>query len=210
MNFINLMPHRHRRLEQRRRRFVTGLGVCVLLACVLVLAASFALERLQSTQMARNTVLEQAKAGLQKQESEVRKLQGEITVLEQRQATVAGLQQQRNVPVALFNELARMTPPGLALAVLRQSDLKLTVTGVAASNERVSDLMARLQSESAVLHQPELVEMRTLAPARVARAGATVPTGPAAADVESQAERMVEFTLTTMIRREAFASEARP
>jgi type IV pilus assembly protein PilN len=207
VNFINLMPHRHRRLEQRRRRFTTGLGLCVLAACVLVVAASFILERLQAAQMARNAVLEQAKAGLQKQEAEVRRLQGEIAALEQRQATVAGLQQQRNVPVALFNELARVAPPGLAMAVLRQSDLKLTVTGVAASNERVSDLMARLQSESAILHQPELVEMRTLNPARPARSGAAAPT---VADVDSQSERMVEFTLTTVIRRDALGSEVQP
>ncbi len=207
MNFINLMPHRHRRLEQRRRRFVTGLGLCVLVSCALVVVASFTLERLQAAQMARNAVLEQAKTALQKQEAEVRRLQIEIAALEQRQATVAGLQQQRNVPVALFNELARVAPPGLALAVLRQSDLKLTVTGVAASNERVSDLMALLQSESSVFHQPELVEMRTLSPTRPARPGATAQP---AVDVDSQTERMVEFTLTTVIRRDGLVSEPQP
>lgn len=208
MIFINLMPHRHRRLALRRRRFATGLGVTVMITILLVLAASFGLERLQAQQRSRNAVLEQAKLKQDQQEARVRALQREVVALELRQATVAGLQQQRNVPVGLFNELARLTPPGVVLTGVRQNDLRLAITGMAASNERVSDFMALLQTEATMLQAPELVEMRSMAPTRSARApGAT---GGLPVDPEASAERMVDFTLNVAVRRELLTGEARP
>lgn len=208
MNLINLMPHRHRRVQQRRRRFYAGLGLSVLAACVLVLGASFTLERLHAQQLARNAMLEQARAALQKQEAQVRQLQGEIGLLQQRQATASALQQQRNVSVAIFNELARLTPAGVTLTQVRQNDLKLMISGVAVTNERVSDLMASLQHDSTALHQAELVEMRSTAPARSGAGNPTVSAGAAAQDVVT--ERMVEFTLGVLIRREALGGEGKP
>lgn len=208
MIFINLMPHRHRRLEVRRRRFAIGLGISVLAACVAVLAASFTLERLHAQQSARNAILEQAQVSMAKQEAQVRQLQAEIAVLQQRQATASSLQLQRNLPVALLNEVTRLAPPGLALTALRQNDLKVAISGTAASNERVSDLMGRLQNESTVLYEAELVEMRSAAPAKPVRPAAGVPAG--AGEAEGATERMVEFTLTVMMRREAVGGETRP
>lgn len=208
MNLINLMPHRHRRVQQRRRRFYAGLGLSVLVACVLLVGASFTLERLHAQQQSRNAILEQARASLQKQESQVRQLQGEIGVLQQRQATAASLQQQRNVSVAIFNELARLTPAGVALTQIRQNDLKLMISGVAVSNERVSDLMASLQHDSTALHQAELVEMRSSTAARPG--GGNPPPGAGGAAPDVMSERMVEFTLSVLIRREALGGGSKP
>lgn len=206
MNLINLMPHRHRRLQQRRRRFMLGLGMSVLVSAVLVLAASFTLERLHAQQVARNELLLQAKVALQRQEAQVRQLQAEIAVLAQRQATASALEQQRNVPVALFNELARLTPPGVLLSSMRQSDMKLVLTGVAVSDERVSDLMAGLQHDSMVLNQPELVELRSTAATRTGRP----PSTGRAVDAQASMERTVDFTLSSTIRRPGPASGGQP
>jgi hypothetical protein len=79
---------------------------------------------------------------------------------------------------------------------------------MAASNERVSDFMAQLQTEATMLQAPELVEMRSMAPTRSARApGAT---GVLPVDPEASAERMVDFTLNVAVRRELLTGEARP
>lgn len=202
------MPHRHRRLERQRRRFYTGLGFSVLATCALVILVSFTLERLHTHQRARNELLEQTKAEFQAQENRVRQLQNEIGVLVQRQSTVSALQLQRNVPVALFNELARLMPNGVALTSVRQNDLKLTIGGLAASNERVSDLMAGLQNDSTVLQQPELVEMRS---ATVGAPSRTPPsTFGANPDVDRAPDRLVDFTLTVVVRRDALAAGGRP
>ena len=207
MNLINLMPHRHRQVQRRRRRFLGGLTVCLLGACILVLAASLSLERLHAVQASRNAVLEQARASLQKQEGQVQQLQAEMALLHKRQVTADALEQQRNTAVEVFKEIARVTPAGLALTSVRQSDFKLLISGLAVSNERVSDLLARLQLGSWSFQQAELVEMRAVEPTRPDRVGTSRVAG--AVEFDGVGERRVEFTLSVHIRRDSLAGEGR-
>lgn len=203
MILINLMPHRHRQLALRRRRFMNGLSLTVLSACMLVLVASFVLERMQSQQRAHNTILDQAKLKLDQQEERGQALRGEVLALEQRHFTMTTLQMQRNVPIGLFNELAELTPPGLVLTAVRQNDLKWAISGVATSNERLSDFMAHLQMASTMLQGPELVEMRSVTPSPPRRLAAD--DAASAMAPETTLERAVEFTLQVQLRPEWWA-----
>lgn len=54
------------------------------------------------------------------------------------------LQNQRNRPVQLLEELVRQVPDGIYLTSLKQEGDRYTVSGVAQSNERVSDLLRNL------------------------------------------------------------------
>lgn len=211
MNLINLMPHRQRRLQERRREFNIGLGLSVLAALLLVLLASATLEGLLMRQLARNQLLLAEAKSIKPQEDAVRRAQAEINELKARTATVQNLQLQRNVPVAVVAELARLVPTGMSLTSLRQSESGVAITGVALSSERVSDLLARLQHESPHFHRAEVVEMRSVPGLlRAGRAPVLGREANRAADGGDSTERLVEFTVTVEIRTENPEREPKP
>ena len=86
-------------------------------------------------------------------------LQEEIAALRARQQAVEDLQADRNMPVHLLNELVRQLPDGVYVTSLKQTANTVAISGVAQSNERVSELLRNLGSNSAWFTRPELVEI---------------------------------------------------
>jgi type IV pilus assembly protein PilN len=72
---------------------------------------------------------------------------------------VEDLQADRNMPVHLLNELVHQLPDGVYLTAVKQDNQTVTLTGVAQSNERVSELLRNLGNKSPWLARPELVEI---------------------------------------------------
>jgi type IV pilus assembly protein PilN len=70
------------------------------------------------------------------------------------------LQSDRNLPTILLEELVRLTPEGIYLRTLKQDGLKYSLTGMAQSNERVSEFLRALTSSSEWLRTPELQEIK--------------------------------------------------
>jgi type IV pilus assembly protein PilN len=62
--------------------------------------------------------------------------------------------------VHLLNELAKLTPEGVYLTSIRQVDKVVTVTGIAQTNERVSEFLRNTARGSEWLDRPELVEIK--------------------------------------------------
>jgi len=68
------------------------------------------------------------------------------------------LQSDRNLPANLLSELAKQLPDGTYLTGLKQEAQGVSMTGIAQSNERVSELLRNI-STSEWLSNPELVEI---------------------------------------------------
>jgi type IV pilus assembly protein PilN len=66
------------------------------------------------------------------------------------------------VPVYLLDELVRFTPEGIYLTSIKQNGEQVVVTGVAQTNERVSEFLRNTQNQSQWLHHPELVEIKAV------------------------------------------------
>ena len=96
---------------------------------------------------------------LEAQIKDIATLQQEIAGLKARQQAVEDLQADRNMPVHLLNELVRQVPDGIFLASVRQDGQRVTLGGVAQSNERVSEFLRNLGNNSPWLAQPELIEI---------------------------------------------------
>ena len=69
------------------------------------------------------------------------------------------LQGNRNLPVYLLTEVVRQLPDGIYINSMKQDNQTVLITGVAQSNERVSELLRNLANNSATLYRPELVEI---------------------------------------------------
>jgi type IV pilus assembly protein PilN len=156
---VNLLPHREAARKRRREAFFVALGVAAI-AGVLLCGAVYSWYQAQiSGQQGKNTFLKTEITRLENQIKEIAGLQQEIAALRARQMAVEDLQGNRNLPVYLLDELVRQLPDGVYVTSMKQENQVVLLTGVAQSNERVSELLRNLSNNSPWLTRPELIEI---------------------------------------------------
>lgn len=163
---INLLPHRELRRERRKKEFVTAMLATALTGAVLAGLVAFGISGRIDAQQARNEFIKRENDKLDAQLKEIAQLRAEIDALKARKLAVENLQRDRTVPVHVLDELVRHVPEGMYFRQLRQTDRKVTLAGLAQSNERVSELLRSLGSETPWLQRPELVEIKAVAPGK--------------------------------------------
>jgi type IV pilus assembly protein PilN len=156
---INLLPHREAARKRRREMFYGALGASAV-AGVLIAGAIWVWFSAQiSSQQNRNTILSTEIKRLDNQIKDIASLQEEIAALRARQQAVEDLQADRNMPVHLLNELVTQLPDGVFLTSMQQNGNVVMLSGVAQSNERVSELLRNLSNNSTWLTKPDLAEI---------------------------------------------------
>jgi type IV pilus assembly protein PilN len=160
---INLLPHREQKRQRRKTAFNIGLGVAAVVGALTVGAWYAVLDAMKSGQMERNALLEAETKKLEEQIKDIANLRAEIDALKSRQKAVEDLQGDRNTPVHLLNELVRQMPDGVYLTGIKQSGKNVTLSGVAQTNERVSELLRQTGNSSPWLGKPELIEIKSAA-----------------------------------------------
>lgn len=159
MILINLLPHREAARKRRREAFYASLGASAV-AGLLVAGGIYLWYATQiSGQQTRNQILASEIQRLDGQIKDIAKLQEEIAALRARQQAVEDLQADRNMPVHLLNELVKQLPDGVYVTNLKQTSNNVAISGVAQSNERVSELLRNLGSNSPWFARPELLEI---------------------------------------------------
>lgn len=159
MILVNLLPHREAARKRKRELFFATLGIAALVGG-LVCGAVYSWYQAQiSGQKSRNTFLKTEITKLEGQIKDIAGLQQEIAALRARQNAVEDLQGNRNLPVYLLAELVKQLPDGVYINSMKQENQLVLLTGVAQSNERVSELLRNLGNKSPWLAKPELVEI---------------------------------------------------
>ena len=160
MIMINLLPHREERRRRRKIAFFVGLGMSAIAGLAVVGGWYLVVQQLVSNQQQRNQFLTAEIKKLEVQIKDIANLRAEIGSLKARQRAVEDLQIDRNVPVHILNELVRQTPEGIYITSLRQENQTLAVTGVAQTQERVSEFLRNTAYGSEWLVRPELIESK--------------------------------------------------
>ncbi len=159
MILINLLPHREEARKRKRERFQITLLASVL-AGVAIAGGLYAVLQTQiENQQARNAFLEAEIKVLDGQIKEIASIEDEILALRARQTAVEDLQSDRNLPVHLLNQLVLQLPDGVYLTSVKQAGQTVTMQGMAQSNERVSEMLRNLASNTPWFSKPELVEI---------------------------------------------------
>ena len=159
MILINLLPHREVARKHRREVFFATLGIAALAGGLISGAVySWYLTQIDS-QRGKNTFLKSEITRLDGQIKDIATLQAEIAALRARQIAVEDLQGNRNLPVHLLSELVKQLPDGAYITSMKQEGQGIQITGVAQSNERVSELLRNLANNSPWLTKPELIEI---------------------------------------------------
>ncbi len=159
MILINLLPHREAARKRQKEQFYTQLGLSALLGGVICGGVFVWYQGQISTQQERNSFLQSEIARLDNEIKDIATLQAQIASLRARQTAVEDLQANRNLPVHLLDELVTQLPDGVYLTSMRQEGQNVLLTGVAQSQERVSELLRNLSNQSAWLSKPQLVEI---------------------------------------------------
>lgn len=159
MILINLLPHREAARKRKREAFFAALGVAALVGGLMGGAVYSWYQAQIAAQQSKNTFLKTEITRLEGQIKEIATLQAEIAALRARQNAVEDLQGNRNLPVYLLDELVKQLPDGVYVTSMKQENQTVMLTGVAQSNERVSELLRNLANNSRWLTKPELVEI---------------------------------------------------
>jgi len=157
---INLLPWRAaRRKAQRQHLGVLG-GMVAVLGLLIVGAVHLAIAGYIAEQSNRNEYLKRENVRLDKQIEEIKKLKTEIAALLERKQIIERLQADRAQAVYLLQELVQQVPDGVYLKSIKQTGLKINMTGYSQSNARVSTLMRNFAG-SPYLENPDLVEIKS-------------------------------------------------
>ncbi|MBI3347581.1 MAG: PilN domain-containing protein [Burkholderiales bacterium] len=160
MILINLLPYREERRKRRKAAFFAGLGLAALVGAGVVVAAYLLLQFLTTEQQSHNQYIQTQITQLEAQIKDIANLKSEIESLKSRQRAVEDLQTDRNTPVQLLNDLARLAPEGVYLTAIRQDSKLVTVSGIAQTNERVSEFLRNVSRNSEWLEKPDLIEVK--------------------------------------------------
>ena len=160
MILINLLPHREEKRKRRKIAFFAGLGLAAVAGLAIVGIWYGVVEQLTVAQQERNQFLSTEIAKLEREIKDIATLKAEIASLTARQKAVEDLQIDRNMPVNLLNELVKQTPEGMYFTSVKQEGQVLTITGVAQTQERVSEFLRNTAYNSEWIVKPELVESK--------------------------------------------------
>ena len=159
MILINLLPHREAARKRRRDIFNISLGASAVLGGLIAGAVFLWYQAAISEQQSTNLTLQNEIKKLENQIKDISGLEAEIAALRARQQAVEDLQSDRNLPVHLLTEMVNQLPDGVYISKMAQLDQTVTINGVAQSNERVSELLRNLSSNTPWFTKPELVEI---------------------------------------------------
>ena len=185
MILINLLPHREERRKRRKIAFFAGLGVAAVVGLAIVGGWYAIVEQLKSAQQDRNKFLATEIAKLDNEIKDIATLKAEIAALTARQKAVEDLQTDRNIPVYILNELVKQTPEGIYFTAVRQDAQVLNVTGIAQTQERISEFLRNTAYSSEWLAKPELIESK-----------ATTITG-----ATREQKRLFDFSMRLTVKR---------
>jgi type IV pilus assembly protein PilN len=187
---INLLPWREQLREERKKEFLTVLGLIFIAALLLVFLGDRHLNGKIDHQNARNQLLRNEIAVLDTRIAEIDQLQARRTQLLDRMKIIQDLQGNRPIIVRVFDELARTLPDGVYFTAAAMEGANISIRGGAESNSRVSNLMRRMDA-SDWLTAPNLTAVRAVTRGELEQANIfdlsvrqTEPTGAAQGEMQ--------------------------
>jgi type IV pilus assembly protein PilN len=159
---INLLPWRAELRQQRKKEFLAALLASAIVGSVIVYGSKLMVGGWISNQLARNEILKNEIAQLDKQIEEIKGLENQRERLVARMKVIGELQRSRPEIVHLFDEIVKTLPEGVHLTEVKQTGGRIEFQGVAQSSTRVSTLMRNIDS-SEWISSPSLDGIQTVA-----------------------------------------------
>jgi type IV pilus assembly protein PilN len=141
---INLLPWREAERKRKRQEFFLSIGAAIATAALFILLGRWQMNAAIEHQGARNQILSDEIAQLDKQIQEILGLENQKRRLLARMEIIETLQRSRPEIVHVFDEIVRVLPEGVYLTYLKQTGTRFEIRGVAQSSTRVSAFMRNI------------------------------------------------------------------
>lgn len=141
---LNLLPWREQRRKQVDQRLIRQAAMAWGVVLLVLFYAHMQMGALVSHQQQRNSYLQQQMSFMSAKIRKIAAIKKARAALLARMHVIEQLQMDRMQIVHTFNSLARDVPPGVYLTQFTQTAETFTISGVAQSNERVSQFMRNL------------------------------------------------------------------
>ena len=148
MTTINLLPWREEFRAEKRKEFLTLLGVVAVSALIILVVWDRLANARIDWQESRNQLLETEIKVLDKQVAEIKELKRRRQEMIDRIEVIQNLQVERPETVKLFDSLVRAIPDGLYLSKMQKNGTGVSLSGFSESNNRVSSLMRSLDGST--------------------------------------------------------------
>ncbi|GAB5381208.1 MAG: PilN domain-containing protein [Aliiglaciecola sp.] len=155
MSHINLLPWREALRQQQKKEFLTLLFAVALFVMIIVWLIGMLIDSQIAGQNQRNSFLEGQIAVLDSEIAKIKDIKDSKKAIEQRMALIEQLQTSRNVAPIVFDELARLVPPGISFRTFSRQGNIIEVSGMSESNNRLSSFMRKIE-ESKIFGNGEL------------------------------------------------------
>lgn len=152
---INLLPWREELKEKQKRDYLGVLGLIFVLAIGVLYIGQLFIDGMVERQNARNNFLTEEIQMLEVQIGEIRDIRGRKDSIEQRSKIILDLQESRNLPTHILDELAQIMPAGVYLSKVDKKGSLLWIEGHSESNNNVANFMRKVKS-SIWLKDPNL------------------------------------------------------
>jgi len=143
---INLLPWREAYRAEKKKEFVTLLGMVLIFAAVVAFGWDRVVNSQIDSQVSRNQLLKTEIAKLDKQVKEIDELTKRRQNLLDRIKVIQEVQSNRPEIVKIYDEFVRAVPDGVYLTEMERKGESISLVGFAKSNSRVSVLMRRLDA----------------------------------------------------------------
>ncbi|GGB44470.1 PilN domain-containing protein [Shewanella inventionis] len=157
---INLLPWREEAREKQKRDYIGILALVFLVTSLLVYLFLSFLELVTDDQRQRNAYLQSEITLLDTQIAEIRKITERKKDIERRTEIILNLQQSRNLPTHVLDELVRVVPPGVYLSSIEKKGSILWIEGRSESNNNVANMMRKVKTSS-YLNDPNMQSIVT-------------------------------------------------
>ncbi|WJG10016.1 PilN domain-containing protein [Aliiglaciecola sp. LCG003] len=155
MSHINLLPWREALRQQQKKEFLTLLFAVALFVVIVIWLVGMLIDSQIANQNQRNSFLEGQIAVLDAEITKIKDIKESKKAIEQKMALIEQLQTSRNVAPIVFDELARIVPPGISFRTFSRQGNIVEVSGKSESNNRLSSFMRNIE-ESKIFGNGEL------------------------------------------------------
>ena len=146
MAHVNLLPWREKQRQHQKQQYLAGLLAVAAIVGLIFWFIGQAIDQQINNQNSRNQYLEREIAILDAQIGEIKTVKEKKSAIEQRMALIEQLQASRNIAPIVFDELAKLVPPGVAFETMTRTNNRIEIEGVSDSNNRLSDFMRAFEN----------------------------------------------------------------
>jgi len=146
MTRINLLPWRDELRKQRQEQFIVGIAAVSIVAVVILFAVQMYLDGRIAEQQDKKRIVIAKTAELNLITAKIKDIQAQNLILQNKREAIQALQKSRPEIVHFVDEIAKVTPEGVFLSRLKQTDSQVILNGKTQSNARVSAFMRNVEA----------------------------------------------------------------